>query len=95
MATKRTPSRRKPAAKDSDHYRVVKRLCAIKETPIATDQILALASGNVVSSTDVMLKALELADALEHEAKQVGTVRQRLVDLPAAPQPRRSPCGLL
>ena len=103
MATSSTPSRRKPAAKDSAHARVVKRLCTLKETPIATPEVLALAGGDRVTSSEVMQAALKLTDASEvmqaalkltdalvHEAQQVSAARQRLIDLPAAQRPLRT-----
>jgi hypothetical protein len=85
-----TRSRRKRAAKASAHARAVKRLCTLKETPIATPQALALAGGDTVSSTEVMVEALQLVDTLEREAQQVTTVRQRLIDLPSSRSPGRA-----
>lgn len=90
MATSSTPSRRKPAAKANAHARVVKRLCTLKETPIATPAALALASGDRVTSAEAMQAALKLADALVNEAQQVSAARQRLIDLPAAQRPLRT-----
>ncbi len=88
MATSRTRSRRRQGRKAKPQGNVVKRLCAIKATSIATPETLALASGGVIASSDVMREALESVDALEHETQQVGTIRQRLIDLPAASRPR-------
>jgi hypothetical protein len=74
---------------------VVKKLCAIKETPIATPDLLALASGERVACAGVMGTALVLSEDLEREAERAGTIRLRLIDLPAAPRSGRRPCALL
>lgn len=41
-------------------------------------------------SAEMMGEALKMGNGLAHEAQQVNTIRQRLVDLPASWQPCRA-----
>lgn len=89
MATSSTRSRRRRGAKGNAHASAVKRLCKLKEQSIPP-AALALAGGDRTPSAEVMGAALKLGNGLAHEAQQVTTVRQRLVDLPASWQPCRA-----
>lgn len=89
MATSSTRSRRRRDAKGNAHAGAVKRLWKLKEQSIPP-AALAIAGGDRMPSAEMMGEALKMGNGLAHEAQQVNTIRQRLVDLPASWQPCRA-----